>query len=367
MLPEDDMPALLSADQVIISLHVLIDIAVTDGSLFIIDSGSVQRLVQSEITHNCGDDGVARQLSPALHIFGADIHNLVAVHFIAVFIYSQAAVCVSVKCKADIQLVLTDIFLQALQVRASAVLVDVQSVRLVMDHIGFRAQRVEYRRTDHPAGSVGAVQCDLMIVERPYGQVRQISDIAVSPGIEVHRTSDSVTGSEWNLFSFAVNVLFDFILKIVIHFLPVAVHQLDSVVIVRIVACGNHYAAVKPFSPGDIADARGRRDMKQVYIRAGGSDSCSQRILIHIGGTARIFADHNLCFVIQMLFREIPSEKPSGPERMFRSQVHTGFAPESVCSEILAHRAPPFFTCADLVNALNNQMYYNVLFQVCQE
>ena len=118
------------------------------------DSGSVQCLVKTEIAHDRGYNRIARQLTLALQILGADVHDLVTVHFIAVLIHSQAPVGITVKSETNVQFILFHIFLQGLNMCTAAVPVNVQAVRFIVYNIGFCAQRVEYRGTYHPAAAV---------------------------------------------------------------------------------------------------------------------------------------------------------------------------------------------------------------------
>ena len=120
---------------------------------------------------------------------------------------------------------------------ASAVTVNIQSVRLIMNDIGFGTQRIEHCRSDHPAAAVGTIQCYFMVFERTCGKVGQVSDITVSACIEVNRTSNFVLSCKRKFFRFSVNIIFDCVLQFIVHLFAFSVHQLDSVVIVRIMAC----------------------------------------------------------------------------------------------------------------------------------
>ena len=51
-------------------------------------------------------------------------------------------------------LILFHIFLQGFDMGAAAVAVDVETIRLIVDDIGFRAQCIEYCGTNHPAAAV---------------------------------------------------------------------------------------------------------------------------------------------------------------------------------------------------------------------
>ena len=73
------MAALLAADAAAVFGHVLINILVTDGSLGVADALLVERLVQTEVGHDGGDNGIGQQLA-ALLSFGisVDVKNVVA-------------------------------------------------------------------------------------------------------------------------------------------------------------------------------------------------------------------------------------------------------------------------------------------------
>ena len=58
ILSEDDMAGLLTAEHVVICLHVLIDISVTDSRLLIADAALIKGLVETEVTHNRSNYGV---------------------------------------------------------------------------------------------------------------------------------------------------------------------------------------------------------------------------------------------------------------------------------------------------------------------
>ena len=64
------MAALLAADAVAGLDHVLIDVLVAHGGLFILDAHLVQGLVQTEVGHDGGDYGVGGELSVLLEVLG---------------------------------------------------------------------------------------------------------------------------------------------------------------------------------------------------------------------------------------------------------------------------------------------------------
>ena len=84
----------------------------------------------------------------------------------AALVDGQAAVCVAIVGKADVQAVLNNKALQALDVGGAAGDVDVVAVGGVVDHVGLRTQGVEDRTSDARGRTVGAVQADLHALQR---------------------------------------------------------------------------------------------------------------------------------------------------------------------------------------------------------
>ena len=218
--------------------------------------------------------------------------------------------------------------------RGAAAAVDVRSVGLVVDDKGLSAESVENSAGDHPGAAVCAVQGNLAVLEGLRCNISEVTDVTVPSGVVIHRAADVLTGRERNLLNLAVDVFFNGILQLIIHLLAVAVHQLDAVVGVRVVACADHDTAVKTVGSRDVRNAGRRRYMQQVGVRARSRDAGSQRILVHIGRAARILADDNLRLAFLAV---VPSEVTSDGKCMLCCQVHSGLSAESVSTEILTH------------------------------
>ena len=75
------------------------------------------------------------------------------------------------------------------------------------------------------------------------------------------------------------------------HLLAVAVDQLDAVIIVGVVACGNHNATVEVIHAGNVGHGRGSRNMQQVGIRPGGCQARDQAVFEHVRTPTSILAD----------------------------------------------------------------------------
>ena len=261
VLGEDDMAALLAADAAAVFGHVLINILVTDGSLGVADALLVERLVQTEVGHDGGDDGVHQQLAALLHVAAVNVQDVVAGDDVALLIHAEAAVSVAVVGKADVEVVLDDELLQTLNVGGAGVQVDVQAVGLVVDDVGVCTESIKNALGNVPAGTVGAVQADLDPLEGVNTQRDQVSHVAVASADVVDGAADMVTAGKRQLgpilvkdVQLAVEVILDEQQRFLVHLLAVAVDELDAVVIIWVVAGGDHNSAVKVIHAGNISD-----------------------------------------------------------------------------------------------------------------
>ena len=115
---------------------------------------------------------------------------MVAGDHIALLVHTQAAVSVAIESKADIQTVLYHKLLKTLNMSRASVVVDVQTVRLVVDDISIRTQSIKNRLRDIPACTVGAIQTNLHALEGVDAQADQVAHIAVATGHIVHSAAD---------------------------------------------------------------------------------------------------------------------------------------------------------------------------------
>ena len=92
---------------------------------------------------------------------------------------------------------------------------------------------------------------------------------------------------------FAVNVVLHQQQRFLGHFLAVAVDQLNTVVVVRIMASRNHDTTVKVVHTGNVSYRRRGSNVQQIGICARSSQTSDQTILEHIGAAAGILTDDN--------------------------------------------------------------------------
>ena len=343
------MTALLAAQTAIVLGHIFVDILIANGGLGIANAAGVKSLVKTKVTHNSGHHGVAFQLPLGLHILAQHIENMVAGDNIAVFIHTEAAVGVAIVGKANIQAVIHNELLQHLNVGGTGVVVDVDAVGLIVDHISLCAQGFEYQPGNVPGGAVGAIQAHFYALEGIHSQADQVANVSVTAGHIVHSAADGIllcVGQGGPLLAkeiqFSVKVGFHQFDGGFFHLFAVAVDEFDAVIVVRIVAGGDHHTAVEIIHPGHIGHGGGGGDVEQISVCAGSGKTGGQSVLKHITGAAGVLADDHLCpLIIAGSLPElivVPAQKTAYLEGMVSGQIHIGFSTETVSTKIFTHK-----------------------------
>ena len=166
------------------------------------------------------------------------------------------------------------------------------------------------------------------------GQADEVADVAVATGGIVDGTTDVFTLSQRQLLHLPVQILFAQILDLVLHLFPMAIDELDPVVIVGIVAGGDHDAAVEIVDASHIGHTGRGGHVQHICVRAGGSDARDQSMLQHIAGPAGILADDDAGLVVAAV---IPADEPTDLIGMLDGQYLVDLAAKTVCSEIFTH------------------------------
>lgn len=291
---------------------------------------------------------VAFVLGEVLDEAAVNVQDVVAGDDVALFIHAEAAVGVAVVGKADVEVVLDDELLQTLNVGGAGVQVDVQAVGLVVDDVGVCTESIKNALGNVPAGTVGAVQADLDPLEGVNTQRNQVSHVAVASADVVDGAADMVTAGKRQLgpilvkdVQLAVEVILDEQQRFLVHLLAVAVDELDAVVIIGVVAGGDHDATVKVVHAGNVCDAGRGGDMQQVGVRAGSRQACDEAVLKHVGAAAGIFADDDArrggLAVALAQHTVIPTEEAANLVGMVGGQGDTGLPAEAVSTKVFSH------------------------------
>ena len=342
------MSALLTADTAAVFHHVLIYIFVSHSCFRVVDSKLIEGLVQTEVGHDGGDNSVGQQLTALFHVFSVDVKNVVAGDHIALLVYAETAVCIAVIGKTNVHSVLHHVFLQSPDMGRTGIVVDVGAIRLGVDHVGFGAESVKNSLGNVPGASVGTVQRHLHAAEGIDTQRDQITYVTVSSGNIVYCTADFFLLCKRNLlpflpedFQISIQIGFHKGNGLLVHLLPVSIDQLDSIVEIWIMACGDHNTAVKFIHSCHISHGRCGRDMEKICICTGSHQSANQCILEHIAGTAGILSYYDTCRSVVTVpafqFSVIPAKKTAYFICMICCQVFICLSAEAICTKIFSH------------------------------
>ena len=222
---------------------------------------------------------------------------------------------------------------------------DLRDILLIVDDIGICVQSIKHGFGNIPSCTVGTVQTDFDALEGIDAQRNQVANIAVAACHLVHSAADVLAVSERQLrpvlikhMKLAVDVVLHQQQGLLGHFLAVAVDQLDAVIIVGVVAGRDHDAAVKVVYAGNVGHRRGRGDVEQVGICAGGGQTCDQTIPEHIGAAAGILANDDAGgLIVAVALAQcvvVPAQETANLVGMVGGQINTSFTTEAISSKI---------------------------------
>ena len=225
------MTTLFTTDTAAILCHILIDVLISNGSLSITDTLLIKCFVQTKVGHNCCNNGVGQELATLFHVAAIDVQNVIACNDITLLVHTQAAIGITIIGKTNIQTFLHNELLQALNMSRTSVVVNVQSIGLIVDYIGVCAKCIKNRLCNVPGTAIGTIQANLDTLEGVDAQRDQVAHVAVTTCHIVHSAADMLTMSKgqfrpvlvehmelavnvvlyqqqsffWHLFSVAVN------------------------------------------------------------------------------------------------------------------------------------------------------------------
>ena len=273
---EDDVAALLAAQGEAVLAHAGVDEAIAHGGLLVVEAGGVERAEQAEVAHDGGHHGLAREAAVLVEVGAAHVEDEVAVDHVAALVHRQTAIGVTVIGKAHVQAVLHHEVLQALDVGGAAVHVDVEAVGGVVDDVRLGAQGVKDRTGHRACRAIGAVEANLVALQRESAAGNQAGDVAVTALHVVHRAADGILGGQRHL-TLAVDVVLDQLEDLLVHLVALVVNELDAIVGIGVVARGDHDAAIEPAVHNLVAHARRGDDMQHVGVGTAGHEAAHER------------------------------------------------------------------------------------------
>ena len=116
--------------------------------------------------------------------------------------------------------------------------------------------------------------------------------------------------------------------------MSVSIHDLDSIVIIWIVAGRNHNAAVEIFCTDYICHTWRSGNMQQECICPGCRNTGNQCILKHVTAATCVLSDNDPSPVILVV---IPAQVTSNFICMIRGQYFVCLTAKTVCSKIFSH------------------------------
>ena len=110
--------------------------------------------------------------------------------------------------------------------RGTAMIVNIDAVRLVMNHMRIGTQRVKYRLCDRRSGTIGTIKRDFLALEGTGCQRNQITDITVTAGCKIHRTANVFACRKRNLRCQTIQIVLNFLNYIIAELLTVSIDDL---------------------------------------------------------------------------------------------------------------------------------------------
>ena len=151
------MTRLLTAKTISIFTHALIYILIANSCLFIRNTCCIKCFIQAKIWHNSCNNSIISKLPLIFQIFTANIKYCIAIYYISIFVYAKTAVCITIKCKSNIKVLLLYQSLQSLNMSRTAICINISSIWLVIDHICFCTKCIKNILCNHPSTSICTV------------------------------------------------------------------------------------------------------------------------------------------------------------------------------------------------------------------
>ena len=332
------MAALLAAEAQPPGAQGLEDVPVADGGRLHGDAGVAHGVVEAEVAHHGGDDGVVLERAALVHRQRADRQDHVAVDDLAVGGHGQAAVGVAVVGDPEVGALLPHHLGERREVGGSDAVVDVPAVGVAADRVHGRAGPAIDVGAGEGGRAVGAVDDQpeagqrlvdggedvARVVLRRVGQVADAADV---------RAGGAVVGR-----GAADDRALDRRLERVGQLVPAAAEQLDAVVGHRVVAGGDHDAEVRVVQAGEVGQRRGRDDPGAQHLGAGAGQPGDDRGLQHLPAGARVTADDRDGTACPVAVGEHGGGGTRHRQGQLRREVGVGPTPDAVGPEQATQR-----------------------------
>ena len=278
------MPGLLAAEIIALELHLLEDVPVADLRRLEVEARLLAEADKAQIRHDRADDRILFELAARLHIRRADGHHEVAVDEVALVVDRKAAVRVAVERDARVEVVFLDVGHQRLHVGRAAVVVDVDAVGVVREHMALGAKFGKELFGRAGGRAVRAVDRNLHAGQRKRDGALNVVDIIAHDVRRGRDGADIAAGRRGRGQLFVEDDRLNLFFQSIGQLIAVAGKDLDAVKLAGVVAGGQHDAGVGLIFADQERDGRRGHDAEAHDVRADAAKAGGQGALEHIGG-----------------------------------------------------------------------------------
>ncbi|CNT63955.1 Uncharacterised protein [Salmonella enterica subsp. enterica serovar Bovismorbificans] len=272
----------------------------------------LERQLQPHIAHQ-RPHRAAAQLPLAQPFARDDIHDLIAIDFIAFMVNHDDPVAVAVKRDAEFRLLRQHARLQRAHVGRAHFFVNVDAVWLTADGDNGRAQLAQHIRRDMVGSAVGAIHNHFQAIEAQFVREGAFTELNIaSGGIDDAARFPQLGGVYAGDLFFHFG--FDGFFHIVRQFRTVDREEFNAVIIERVMRSRDNDTRLRAESPRQIGDGwRWHRPGKRGRQSRSGKARL-QRGLQHIAGNTRIFTDNDFT-------RTMTRQHFSGSPTQFKHEI----------------------------------------------
>ena len=290
MLRDNDVAGLLATKREVPTVELLENVTVAHCGLLQCNAFALHGEGKSQIAHDRGYERVVAQVVLGLHAAGQDRHNLVTVDDVAFSVDGEAAVRITVVCHAKISTVFDDGCLDLVHMSGTGAIVNVESVRLVVDRHNLGTGGLVRLRGDLGRRTVRTVYNDLDALQAGAHRLFEVRQVTI---LRVRRLLDHAadTGAGWPAFFKRVESPLNFVLDLIRQFVATRGEKLDAVIRHGVVGRGDHHTDVRTVVISEVRQAGSRNHADTQDIHAFRRHARSHRCRKHFAGHAWVAAN----------------------------------------------------------------------------
>ncbi len=222
----------------------------------------------------------------------------------------------------------------------SHVAIDVEAVGIDAEREDLGAKLLQGHRRRFVGGTVGAIHHHPQALEAHLPGERALGrlDIALKGSVDALGAPELVRLGKTRSH-IGIDQSLDLLLRRIGQFEAVRPEQLNAVVVIGIVGCGDHHAVIGAERAGQHGDGRGRHGSEQEDIDADRDKTRGDGVLDHIAGEPRILADDD---PLSVAVAVVQADGHADTHRnVGRHRMHVRLATDTVRAEILPRQSLP--------------------------